>query len=186
MKKFLVASLLILASNGVQAMKESLLDAVTQAKNDQIESIVRSGFDVNKAFPVGVFMQLHKGWRLTAGMQALSIAADLGKIDTVNVLLRLGAHTYATDKNGRTPLMYAAGGLDNNEAVIKELLLHGALKDQEDYDGNSALFVAAESGNMHNMLILIGSGANYKKINKQNQNFLILPKKNLHQMSLIP
>jgi len=71
-------------------------------------------------------------------------ASSSGKSGIVTVMLAAGADKGATDKDGRTALMVAAGSVDAASAV-EVLLKAGADPNAKDKQGRTALAIAQSS-----------------------------------------
>ncbi|MCC6427775.1 MAG: ankyrin repeat domain-containing protein [Phycisphaerales bacterium] len=106
-----------------------------------------------------------------AGMTPLMFAAQSGKHDAVEPLIKAGAKVEARAKDGRTPLMYAAGWAD--AATVKALLDAGARIDARSDDQWTALMMAASRGSQESLDALIAAGANMEYKNRWGQTALI-------------
>ena len=84
-------------------------------------------------------------------------AAWMGKVAVMQLTLDKGAHKDIRDKNGMTPLMWAA--VWNHGAVAQRLLDAGASKDIRSDNGSTALIQAAEGGNDAVVQRLLKAGA---------------------------
>ncbi|CAM9472028.1 unnamed protein product [Ectocarpus fasciculatus] len=89
-------------------------------------------------------------WPYMNGFTALHIAATLGKVQTMLVLLQLGANPNASDTKGATPMMVAcrAGvccgpSAPTQREMLDALLKAGADPALEDEDGRLAIHIAA-------------------------------------------
>jgi hypothetical protein len=89
------------------------------------------------------------------GWTPLHCAAHHGNIDSVNVLLRLGADVTKCDKTGKTPLHFAAAQGRNN--ICEALIAAGALLSTPDTHGMTALHDAAYKGNEKTFRLLLAS-----------------------------
>lgn len=87
----------------------------------------------------------------------LIIAADLGQIEHVNLLLSRGADINSTTYEGVTALMYASNNGDS--AMLKFLLENGADPDKQPLNGISALIASARSNHFKIAEYLITHGA---------------------------
>lgn len=76
------------------------------------------------------------------GKTALMKAADKGRTDAVQLLLKHGAQVNQRDAEGRTPLMYAAD--EGHTEVVRLLLAAGADPQARDKEGETALTMAEE------------------------------------------
>ena len=93
------------------------------------------------------------------GLTALHLAVKNGKIAVVELLLKQGANSEATESAyGDTALMYAARNGQNSIAVI--LLQAGAIVSRTNHKGETALLIATEEGQESLAKILLDSGAN--------------------------
>ena len=87
----------------------------------------------------------HVDFKNDAGRTQLSLAAEIGDVATVHLLLDKGAHLEIADKNGRTPLLWAAD--NGHEATVRLLLDKGALVEATDLVyGRTPLSWAASKG----------------------------------------
>ncbi len=105
--------------------------------------------------------------RLTAlkqGNPEISQAAIDDNVPMIRSLLAKGADINATNKAGRTPLMWAAG-LGNTNA-LKTLIELGAKLEQQDAQGQTALMNAAEAGQVDALGLLIAAKANIEVRNR--------------------
>lgn len=87
----------------------------------------------------------------------LKIAAELGFLAVVDLLLKSGANVEATDDLGQRPLLSAAG-LGRSEVVLR-LLEHGAEINATDWSGQTALSNAAVEGHDDLYDLLLSRGA---------------------------
>ena len=96
-----------------------------------------------------------------------------------------GVEVNGRDGSGRTPLMLAA---DNEgfvpDDVMGELLSHGALIDEQDPQGNTALMIAAKAGSMSGVAFLVRHKANVNLKNSSGETALKLARK-IHENQLI-
>ena len=77
----------------------------------------------------------------------------------------MGADINSPDKNGRTPLLWAAKA--GNLSVLELLLERGVWIDHVDIDGNAAIHVAAHVGNIEIVRMLLDYGASIVVENKR-------------------
>eukprot|EP00435_Cladocopium_sp_Y103_P019377 s726_g4.t1 len=98
--------------------------------------------------------------------EALWHAVRGGKADVLQVLLESGANPNVMNKDGISPLWYAADvGLPGYVAHV--LLEAGADKDWVDEQGTSPLWIAADHGHLQMVTSLVKAGADYNKVNKR-------------------
>ena len=95
---------------------------------------------------------------------AILYAAAKGFTPVVQLLLKAGVDPKAAYGNRLTALMWAAGyadgaGIDDAQNVAKLLIDHGALLDAADNRGRTALMIAAETGHLEMVDLLLKRGA---------------------------
>jgi ankyrin repeat protein len=91
------------------------------------------------------------------GKTALHVAAESGRLSTVQILLRLQSNVLAQDFAGRTGLHLAVGS--QQQDIVEELLNHPACLNIQDRNGQTALHIAAAHGYESIVTILLGAGA---------------------------
>jgi len=118
------------------------------------------------------------GFRDDQGQTMLMLAAASGVLTVVDQVLKEHPSVNAQDKNGRTALMAASRGNDNNKSpeidrawVVRILLEAGADPNIRDQDGNTPLIDATEDPNV--VLVLLQGGANINAQNRAGQTALI-------------
>ncbi|KAJ5153393.1 ankyrin repeat-containing domain protein [Penicillium canariense] len=111
-----------------------LLWAAKQGYTPMVETLLEEqGFDIDEKHQI-------------YGTTALSLAAQQGHSDVVQVLLARGANQSCPDNLGRTPLMRATE--NSKKRVVRQLLEHNSsLLHHRDIFGRSPLLCAAEMGN---------------------------------------
>jgi ankyrin repeat protein len=92
----------------------------------------------------------------------LMMAALRGEVDAATALVERGA---AVDKDGWTPLHYAATG--GNVAIVRLLLAHGARIDARSPNGTTPLMMAARYGSEEAVEALLAAGADRSLRNEQ-------------------
>jgi uncharacterized protein len=103
---------------------------------------------------------------------AILYAAANGFTPVVRLLLKAGVDPKAQYGDQLTALMWAAGyadgaGIDDAQDVAKLLLDHGAVIDAADDRGRTALMIAAETGHLEMVDLLIKRGAGRTLRDKQ-------------------
>ncbi|EME80393.1 uncharacterized protein MYCFIDRAFT_183545 [Pseudocercospora fijiensis CIRAD86] len=91
------------------------------------------------------------------GKTALHIAAESGRLSTVQLLLRLNSNVLAQDSMGRTSLHLAVG--NQQQSVVEELVKRPACLDVREKDGRTALHIAVTQGHDGIVGSLLGAGA---------------------------
>ncbi|GAB3411951.1 ankyrin repeat domain-containing protein [Massilia agilis] len=176
---FSVCMLVGAAQAATSAQVAEFFRAVQTDDARTVKSMLAGGFDANSLNPVGGepalvlaaregAMQVldtllaHPGTRIDTpavnGNTALMMAAFKHNMPAVQALLAKGA---AVNRDGWTPLHYAAAGGDNE--IARLLLKHGAKIDALSPRASGAytpLMMAAREGHDSTALLLIDSGAN--------------------------
>lgn len=98
---------------------------------------------------------------IIVGFKPLIIAAKLGYLEMVKLLISKGAKIRAKDEDGCNALYYAA--CYNQSAVVDFLITRGANVNHRCDDGNTPLLAACTDGNFHHEVIkvLIKHGAKF-------------------------
>ncbi len=109
--------------------------------------------DAQKAILAGSSANVRGGDRLTA----LIVAARIGAIDVVELLLSHGAHTDLVEDEGNTALIHAA--INDHDEIIEILLEAGAAVDHANKQGETALMRAAGAGSDFAVNALLSAGA---------------------------
>ena len=91
------------------------------------------------------------------GARPLSIAAEKGDINAINLLLELGADIDAPDATGTSPLSYAV--MTRQKDAVLLLLSKGADINFPDLFGMSPLFLAVANGDQDMFRLLLSRGA---------------------------
>lgn len=176
---FTVCMLVGAAQAATSAQVAEFFRAVQTDDARTVKSMLAGGFDANSLNPIGGepalvlaaregSMQVldallaHAGTRIDTpavnGNTALMMAAFKHNMPAVQALLAKGA---AVNRDGWTPLHYAAAGGDNE--IARLLLKHGARIDALSPRASGAytpLMMAAREGHDSTALLLIDSGAN--------------------------
>ena len=115
-------------------------------RRDALEKMLESGFDLER--------EINKeGWR------PLMFAAAEGRLQTVRLLLELGANVNATNDLGRTALMFASiYGYEEIAAVLLDVGADPNIVPTDD-SGWPALIAAAEGGHLSVVQRLLEAGA---------------------------
>jgi len=99
--------------------------------------------------------------------EKLMRASEKGDAETVEILLKQGANPNYRNKDGRTPLHFAAY---NGRADVAELLIrHGADVNARDNDGRTPLRIAAYNGHVDVVKLLLERGADLNAKNSENK-----------------
>ncbi len=100
-----------------------------------------------------------------AGETALMMAALKAEADAAVALV---AHGAAVNKDGWSPLHYAATG--GNSAIVKMLLAHGAALEARSPNATTPLMMAARYANEEAVDALLAAGADRTLVNQQGMN----------------
>lgn len=180
-----VAYLLVLF--GFQAGNAGTIDdfftAIKRDHGNTVESVLRGGFDpntVDEQGNPGLVMALRIGSYESAaallesprldpdaanplGETALMLACLRGQKAMAERLFKRGA---AVNRQGWTPLHYAASGEDPN--IVAWLLDRGANVDATAANGNTPLMMAAQYGASASIEVLLAKGADVNRLNQSN------------------
>jgi len=104
------------------------------------------------------------------GNTALHLAAALGSLELVELLLEAGSAVDAQNKFGWTPLHFAAEGI--NGELVKRLLDAGANVNSRDHDDSTPLNKAAFSGNREVVETLLAANPDIEALDLSGQTAL--------------
>jgi serine/threonine-protein phosphatase 6 regulatory ankyrin repeat subunit B len=127
-----------------------LLSAAESGDLERVKSLVRQGAPLNEPSRVKF------GWTPLIG------AVFHNETNIVQYLVESGADVNCVDKDGLTPLMWAAGWGDRGVAVVKILITHGANLDAKDKNG-ATVFEHANSAPPKPELLRVLEAARSKK-----------------------
>jgi ankyrin repeat protein len=123
----------------------ALVNAAKQGQRQEVRRLLRDGADVDTA--------------LGDGMTALHWAAQAGDAELTNILLWAGANVAATTRiGGYTPLLIASNRGD--APTIEALVRAQADPNRATTNGTTPLMLAAASGSVEAVRLLIDHGAN--------------------------
>lgn len=105
-----------------------------------------------------------------SGVTSLHCAVQVAALDCVRILLRHGADANAANREGQTPLHYAAAATHppsfSHAAVVDLLLAFGAKVCRRDALHRTPLHVAAETGNVSLVSVLLSAGADVNAVER--------------------
>lgn len=177
----LALALLSAVSSAVAGSYDDFFIAVTNDRSDQVEALMKRGFDPNSRDPKGqpgllvaareqsskVVRTLveQPGIQLDAlnpaGESALMMAAIKGDLKDATVLLERGAQV---NQPGWSALHYAASGPEPK--LVALLLERGAAIDAGSPNGTTPLMMAAQYGSEESVKALLARGADAKLRNQ--------------------
>lgn len=172
-----VAALMLASFGAAHADVPALIEAAKSGDKATVQSLIRSGVDVNATEPDGttaLHWAAHYGHAEIAqaliragakvnvvndyGSSPMSEAATIASVPVLKVLLKAGADVNSPNPEGQTALM-AVARTGNIEAA-KLLLKHGAIVDaREQWGGQTALMWAAAQSQPEMVKLLIKAGA---------------------------
>lgn len=130
----------------IDAAPDSIPDALIQALAEDNVSIL------NQALQDGLSVNACN----SEGSPLLGLAAEVGAIQSVQVLLAAGAAVDQGDADQWTPLMAAAGG--NHHDIVQLLLAAGANINAQTTFGLTPLMAAAAKGQLATTVALLNGG----------------------------
>ena len=140
--------------------------AASAGRTDLIKTLIELKVDINKPTKASRDSASGEGWT------PLMIAAAEGHAETVSALVDGGADVNATNRLGRTALMFASSY--GFAAIVQNLLGHRADPNivPKDSTGWTALIAAAHNGHGEVVRLLLGHGADASIRDKQGKTAL--------------
>jgi len=140
--------------------------AASAGRTDLIKTLIELKVDINKPTKASRDSASGEGWT------PLMIAAAEGHAETVSALVDGGADVNATNRLGRTALMFASSY--GFAAIVQNLLGHRADPNivPKDSTGWTALIAAAHNGHGEVVTLLLGHGADASIRDKQGKTAL--------------
>jgi hypothetical protein len=136
--------------------------AVSNGNREMVQSLLRSGADVNS--------------RNASGQTVLMMLGEEGTSDIVWDLIHAGGKVNLRDSDGDTALIEAAGS--RNVSVLNALLQAGATIEAKNDAGQTALMLAASDGLLANLRALILAGADVNAADKEGKTPLTYAREN--------
>ena len=150
---------------GVQARQtqdsEAVMHAALIGDTARLRALLRDGADVNGGQPDG----------LSCGETPLMIAAEMGNLQCVDILIKAGADVNSKAQGGHTALNVAVWR--NNVESVNKLLCAGADVNSVNLYGRTALFHAARHGYHDCVKSLIEAGADVNIVDHSGETPLI-------------
>lgn len=139
-------------------LEEQLILAILRDDRARVKELLLRGTNVNA--------------ETTSGDSALSLAAGLGRLNILRLLLSGGARADFATRDGLTPLMRAAG--TGNTRVLNVLLRGGSDTETRDAHGNTALMLAARDGYAAAIKIVLAHRADIHARNQDRRTALMM------------
>jgi ankyrin repeat protein len=134
----------LMSSGALRAADSEVADAVMRGDRVALQTLLKSGADVNAP-------QID-------GATALHWAVYRADAEAADLLLRAGAHADAANRVGMTPLAMAA--LYGHATLVDRLLKAGANAQALGRNGETLLMLAARNGNPDVVRLLVEAGVN--------------------------
>ena len=131
-------------------MGEEFLEATAAGDINKVSELIRLGTDIN---------YFSESWDKTA----LMLASEKGYIEITKLLIENGANLeIASKSNGFTALFWGSFWGDEKVDVVSMLLEHGANVNHKNFGLETALFRAADQGDVEIVKLLIKYGVDLK------------------------
>ena len=141
---YLIAPILSMASLVAANSDLRLVEAIERQDREAVRTLLEQEVDVNTSQPDGA--------------TALHWAAHWNDLDTVDHLVRAGAHVNAMNELGVVPLSLACANLDS-AMLVERLVRAGADPNAALPSGETVLMTAARTGNLSAVNVLLAHGA---------------------------
>ena len=165
--------------------------ACKKGQIDTIDVLIKLGADINMTDPDGntyllkavredyskevVQAIINKGGDVNAVnnnyVSALGMACQKGQIDTIDVLIKLGADINKTDPDGNTYLLKAVRE-DYSKEVVQAIINNGGNVNATNNNCVSALGIACQKGQIDTIDVLITLGADINKTDPDGNTYL--------------
>ena len=150
---------------GVQARQtrdsEAVMHAALTGDTARLRALLRDGADVNGGQPDGV----------SCGETPLMIAAEMGNLQCMDILIKAGADVNSKAQGGHTALNVAVWR--NNVKAVNRLTRAGADVNSENLYERTALFHAARHGYHQCVKVLIEAGADVNLVDHSGETPLV-------------
>jgi len=152
-------ALILALRNGHEAFARRLIEKGANPKRK-----TKSGYTMLMAASEGGAVKFVKEFlangedvnaRTSGGTTALHYACGQNRITAARLLWEGGADVNAATMAGWTPLMIAAGAIDRDETLLKELLAGKSQVNQQNSEGATALTLACEGGKVYYTELLL-------------------------------
>ena len=174
--KLIAAGADVNASNPYQGtvVHKAIIQAPHSLPLEAIKALIKAGVDVNAGE--------------ANGYTPLMLAARPNQEELVELLLSAGAKRslHAKDRDGRSALIFAAGGYrDSTLAIVKLLLANGATVNEADEAGETPLMLAARAGSIETVQTLLKAGAAINAKDRQGQTALVYATREIYTTNRI-
>jgi serine/threonine-protein phosphatase 6 regulatory ankyrin repeat subunit B len=148
-------------------LSEGLVRAIAIGDLENVKSAITDSSDANAR-------------SISDGKTALMLASQHGQIEIVEYLVRIGAEVQTSNPYGWTALMFAS--YRGHDDVVRWLLNAGAERtlNARNQDGETALTLSAETGNLRVVVLLAESGADPNVTSDSNLTALMYAAHNGH------
>src|SRR5437868_4365270 len=137
-------AVLLTAAGLVAAPVSEIADAAMRGNKEAVRASLQRKVDVNAP--------------QVDGTTALHWAVRADDLETADLLIKAGAKVTAANREGATPLMLA--GINGNAAMIERLIKAGVDANAPlTKDGDTALMMAARTGKLDAVKVLLDHGA---------------------------
>lgn len=133
------------------------MSKIVTSERNQLFGAARAGDEITLSYLLNE-RRMTPDLRDRYGVTPLMEACETGQLASVELLVEAGAEVNATDKETSTVLMHACGGASTPK-IVQYLIDHGALVNERDASGCTALTMAAAHGDVGIVRALLAAKA---------------------------